>query len=704
MKYPAARKVDTVTNYFGTKVADPYRWMENDTTKERNEWIKAENQLTQDYLSKIPYRAAIKSRLEKLYNYSKYSRPFRKGNYYFYTKNDGMQNQSVWYVQEGLNGTPKVLLDPNTLSSDGTTSVSEQAVSNDCKYFAYGISKAGSDWNEFYVIDLATGKQLSDTLKHIKFSGIAWKGNGFFYNGYDVSAKGSELTQKNEYCKVYYHHIGTPQSNDSLVFEDKKHPLRITGAAVTDDERYLMLIGTEAGDNNTLAVKDLSQKDARFITLVPDFKAEFSVIDNVGNKLLVYTNWRAPMYRLMVVDMDNPDTNNWKDILPERADLLEGVTLCNNAVDPSMLKMLKSSSPDKVTDNLKEPRIIASYLKDVSSKAIVYSLHGMELSEIKLPGLGIAAFSSSKDDSIAFYTFTNYTTPSSVYIYDPMKNTSSVLFKTSSDFKTDDYETKQVFYPSKDGTKIPMYIVCKKGTKMDGSNPCFLYAYGGFNISILPGFSPNIALFLENGGVYAVPNLRGGGEYGEKWHEAGTKLKKQNVFDDFIAAAQYLIDNKYTSHDKLAIHGRSNGGLLVGATMTERPDLAKVAIPGVGVMDMLRYHKFTIGWSWAADYGTSDDSVQFHNLIKFSPLHNIKDVAYPATLVLTADHDDRVVPAHSLKFIATLQEHQKGDEPVLVRIDHNAGHGAGKPLPMVIAEWTDIWSFVFYNLGVEVKG
>jgi len=677
--YPNARKVDTVTNYFGVKVADPYRWMENDTAKERDEWIKAENALTQDYLSKIPFRDAVKARLTKLYNYSKCSIPYKKGNYYFFSKNEGMQNQSVWYVQEGLNGTPRILLDPNKLSSDGTTAVAETGVSKDCKYFAYGISKAGSDWNEFYVIDIATGKQLNDELNNIKFSGIAWWKNGFFYTCYDITGTDKSLTEKNEFAKIYYHHLGASQSQDSLVFEDKQHPLRTTGAQVTDDERYLILYQNEAGDNNTLAVKDLTKKDSRLINLVPNFNSVYSVTDDIDNSLLVYTNHNAPNYKLMRVNLDKPDTNSWQAVLPEKPELLESVVLCNN-------------------------KIIANYLKDVSSKATMYDMSGKQLNDIELPGLGIASFGSSKGGDIAFYSFTNYTTPLCIYTYDPAKNTSGSFFKTNADFKTDDYETKQVFYPSKDGTKIPMYIVYKKGLKMDGNNPCFLYAYGGFDISILPAFSSNAAFFIENGGVYAVPNLRGGGEYGEKWHEAGTKLHKQNVFDDFIAAAQYLIDNKYTCHDKLAIHGRSNGGLLVGATMTERPDLAKVAIPSVGVIDMLRYHKFTIGWSWAADYGTSDDSVQFHNLIKFSPLHNVKDVAYPATLVTTADHDDRVVPAHSLKFIATLQEHQKGDEPVLVRVDHNAGHGAGKPVSKLIEEWTDIWSFVMYNLGMDYKG
>ncbi|MGP8216120.1 MAG: prolyl oligopeptidase family serine peptidase [Bacteroidia bacterium] len=678
LKYPLARKVDTVTNYFGTKVPDPYRWMENDTTIERDNWIKAENQLTEDYLSRIPFRDKIKKRIAKLYDYSRCSIPFKRGNYYFYYKNNGTQNQSVLYVQDGSAGTPRVLLDPNTLSSDGTTSIAVTGVSNDQKYFAYGISKAGSDWNEFYVIDIASGKQLNDTLKWIKFSSIAWKGHGFFYTGYKASANGTALTEKNESSRILYHRIGTLQSSDSLVYEDKEHPQRTMEADVTRDEKFLSIAASETSDGNSLMVKDLTQKNSSFVTVVDDFISDNTIVDDIGNSLLLFSNRNAPNYKLVLVDMDNPEPGSWKAVIPEKDYLMQGVWLCNG-------------------------NIIASYLKDVSTHFNVYDITGKELKEIELPGLGNGDFSSNKEDSIAFYSFTNYTTPSTIYKYNAVTGKSGVFFKPTVDFNTDDYETKQVFYPSKDGTKIPMFIVYKKGMQMDGNNPCFLYAYGGFNISIIPYFSPSVALFLENGGIYAVPNLRGGGEYGEKWHEAGTKLHKQNVFDDFIAAAQYLIDNKYTSHDKLAIHGRSNGGLLIGAVMTERPDLAKVAIPGVGVMDMLRYHKFTIGWSWAGDYGTSDDSVQFHNLIKYSPLHNIKDVAYPATLVTTADHDDRVVPAHSLKFIATLQEHQKGNEPVLVRIDHNAGHGAGKPLSKQIDEFGDIWSFVFYNLGMEMK-
>ncbi|HTB07570.1 MAG TPA: prolyl oligopeptidase family serine peptidase [Bacteroidia bacterium] len=678
LAYPKARKVDTVTNYFGTKVPDPYRWMENDTTAERAAWVKAENDLTESYLAKIPFRDVIKKRLGMLYNYAKCTLPFKRGNYYFFYKNSGTQNQSVLYVQDGATGTPRVLLDPNMLTSDGTTSISEIGVSNDHKYIAYGTSKAGSDWNEFYVIDIATGKQLSDELKWIKFSNIAWKGNGFYYTGYEPSSNGSALTQMNEHSKIYYHKVGNPQSADSVVFEDKQHPMRTMEASVTQDEKYLSITEEETTDGNSLIVKDLTKKGADFVTIVSDFTSDNNIVDDIGSSLLIFSNRLAPRYKLIMIDPEKPDSSSWKTILPEQEYLMQNVSLCNG-------------------------KIVASYLKDVSTHFYSYDITGKQIGEIELPGLGTSDFSSTKEDSVAFYSFTNYTTPMTIYKYNQATNKSSIFFKPNSVFNSDDFETKQVFYNSKDGTKIPMFIVCKKGTTMDGKTPCFLYAYGGFNISILPTFSPSVALFLENGGIYAVPNIRGGGEYGEKWHEAGTKLNKQNVFDDFIAAAQYLIDNKYTSHDKLAIHGRSNGGLLIGAVMTERPDLAKVAIPTVGVMDMLRYQKFTIGWSWAGDYGTSDDSIQFHNLIKFSPLHNVKNVEYPATLVTTADHDDRVVPAHSLKFIATLQEHQKGSAPVLVRIDHNAGHGSGKPISKQIEEFGDVWTFVFYNLGMEPK-
>jgi len=676
LTYPQTRKCDTVTNYFGVKVADPYRWLENDTAAEVGQWVAAENKVTQDYLSKITFRDSLKKRLTELYHYEKYSVPFMKGNYVFFYKNNGSQNQSVLYVQQGLTGTPKVLLDPNTLAKDGTVSINEIGVSNDQKYLAYAISRAGSDWNEFYVIDIASGKQLNDTLNWSKFSEIGWQGDGFYYTRYAAPAKGQALVKSNESPMIYFHKVGTPQSADKLIYEDKQHPKRTLGAYTTEDEKYLVVHFEEASDNNAFSVKDLTKPNASFVAVVTNFTSDNIVVDDNGNQLLVYTNKGASKYRLVWVDITKPDSANWKNVLPEGGNLLQGVGL----------------SGDK---------IIASYQDTVKTKLYVYDMNGKMLNEIKLPGLGNSDFSASKKSSTVFYSFTNYIILPTIFSYDVATDKSTLFAKPDNGFKSEDYTTEQVFYPSKDGTKIPMYIVHKNGIKMDGNNPCFLYAYGGFNISILPAFSPGAALFLEHGGIYAVPNIRGGGEFGEKWHEAGTKLNKQNVFDDFYAASTYLVDNKYTSRSKLAIHGRSNGGLLIGASINQHPDMAKVALPGVGVQDMLRYHKFTIGWSWANDYGTSDDSIQFHNLIKFSPVHNVHDTAYPATLITTADHDDRVVPAHSFKFAATLQAHQKGDEPVLIRIDHNAGHGGGKPMSKQIDEFGDMWSFVFYNLGIK---
>jgi len=682
LKYPVTRKVDTVTNYFGTKVADPYRWLENDTSAETAQWVKEENEVTQNYLSKIPFRDSIKKRLTELYHYEKYSVPFTRGNYVFFYKNNGSQNQSVLYVQDGLTGGPRVLIDPNTLSKEGTVSINEISVSNDEKYLAYSISRSGSDWNEFYVVDVASGKQLSDSLNYSKFSDIGWKGDGFYYTRYDAPSAGAALVNKNESPKIYFHTIGSAQSADRMIYEDKKHPMRTVGAYTTADEKYLIIHSEEASDGNNLLVKDLTKNDAIVDTVINDFKDDNNVIDDEGNKLLVMTNKGAPKYRLVWIDITKPEMNNWTNVLPEQENLLQNVGLSGD-------------------------RIIAAYLDKVKTRLYVYDKEGKMLNGIKLPGFGSSEFSSTKKCDYIFYSFTNYVTLPTIYSYDVAADKSTLFAKPDNGFKSEDYETEQVFFPSKDGTKIPMYIVHKKGMKMDGNNPCLLYSYGGFNISLIPAYNPgnsaSPAIFLEHGGIYAVPNIRGGGEFGEKWHEAGTKLNKQNVFDDFYAASCYLVDNKYTSRNKLAIYGRSNGGLLIGASITEHPDMAKVAIPTVGVLDMLRYHKFTIGWSWANDYGTSDDPVQFKNLIKFSPLHNVHDTAYPATLITTADHDDRVVPAHSFKFAATMQAHQKGDNPMLIRIDHNAGHGGGKPMSKQIDEYGDMWSFIFYNLGMNMK-
>jgi prolyl oligopeptidase len=678
MKYPVTRKTDTVDTYFGTKIADPYRWLEDDKSAETGEWVKAQNKVTFDYLATIPFRDKIKERLTKIWNFAKVSAPFKKGKRYFFYKNDGIQNQSVLYVQDGLNGTPKLLLDPNALAADGTASLGGLSVSKDGKYMAYSINRAGSDWSEIYAMEIESGKKLADEIKWVKFSDIAWKNDGFYYSAYDAPKGGSELSNKNEYHKVFYHKIGDPQSKDELIYQDKNFPLRNFSANTTEDENLLLLYGSESTSGTSLFVKDLTKPNSEFHYVVSDFDHNYAVIHNDGNKLLVITDEGAPKYQLLEIDFTKkPDPENWKKIIPESSDLLESVSLCNG-------------------------KLVAKYLKDVTSRLYIYDMNGKKENEIQLPGLcKIDGFDSDKDDSLAFFSYNTFTAPASIYKYNIVTNQMTIWFKPEIDFKSDDYETKQVFYTSKDGTKVPMFITHKKGLKLDGSNPCFLFGYGGFNSYYYPEFRIDRAVFLENGGVYAIPGLRGGGDYGEDWHKAGTKCQKQNVFDDFIAAGEYLISEKYTSHEKLAIHGRSNGGLLVGAVMTQRPDLAKVAIPTVGVLDMLRYHKFTIGWAWASDYGSSDNQEEFNCLVKYSPLHNVKETEYPATLVTTGDHDDRVVPAHSFKFIATLQEKQKGSNPVLVRIDTNAGHGAGKPTSKQIEEYADIWSFVFYNLGMK---
>ncbi|MEI7597118.1 MAG: prolyl oligopeptidase family serine peptidase [Bacteroidota bacterium] len=677
--YPVSKKENVVDNYFGTEIADPYRWLENDTSAETGDWVKRQNAFTNNYLDAIPYRNNIKERLTKIWNYEKFSTPFKEGNYFFYYKNSGVQNQSVLYIQSDLKSEAKVFLDPNTLSNDGTLSLGEIKASNDGKYMAYTTSKAGSDWNEIMVREIPSGKELKDHLKWIKFSDIAWKGNGFYYSCYDTPEKGSELSAKNEYHKVYYHKIGTDQSEDQLIFENKKFPLRNYTAQTTDDEKYLILYETETTDGNSIFIKDLTAEKSDFVKIADGFNFEYSVIEDINGKLLIKTSDNAGKYKLIAVDPKKPERSAWITILPEKEkEVLTSVLVINN-------------------------KIIATYMKDAASKSFVYDLNGKLIHEIILPTIGtVGGFSGKKDEPFAFYSFTSFTYPNTIFKYDIESNKSEVHQKPTVDFKPEDYETKQVFYTSKDGTKIPMFIVHKKGLKLDGNNPTLLYGYGGFNISLTPSFGASRLILLENNGVLAIANLRGGGEYGEAWHKAGTVLQKQNVFDDFIAAAEYLIKEKYTTPAKLAIQGGSNGGLLVGACMTQRPELFKVAFPAVGVMDMLRFHKFTIGWSWVGDYGSSDDATQFKYILGYSPLHNLKKgINYPATMVTTADHDDRVVPAHSFKFAATLQEKQTGNNPTLIRIDSNAGHGAGKPTAKVIEEYTDIYSFMFYNMGIK---
>lgn len=675
--YPKTAKVDTVDVYFGTKVADPYRWLENDTSEQTAAWVAAENKVTQEYLAKIPFRKALLKRLTDVANYEKIGAPVKKhGKYYFY-RNDGLQNQSVMYVQDSLEGEPRVFLDPNKLSDDGTVALTGTSFSHDGKYVAYTISRSGSDWTEIYVLNANDGKPLGDHIEWAKFTSAEWHGDGFYYSAYDAPEKGKEFSNMNENHKIFYHKIGTPQSADVLVYENKKYPKRFYTASVSDDETTIFLFESGEGNGNALYMKDLTRPDASFTMMADDMDYTYSPIEVADGKIYIITNYGAPRYRIMVATPDKPALKDWAELVPEGDAVLSGATVIGG-------------------------KLLLTYDKDAANHAYVYGLDGRMEHEIKLPSLGSVGFSGNKDDKECFFMFTSFTIPGTTYKYDMDNNTYTLLRAPKVDFNADDYVTEQVFYPSKDGTRIPMSITYKKGLKRDGSNPVYLYGYGGFNISLYPGFSSTRIPFLENGGIYAQANLRGGGEYGEEWHLAGTKMRKQNVFDDFIAAAEWLIDNKYTSKDKLAIVGGSNGGLLVGACMTQRPDLFRVAIPEVGVMDMLRYHKFTIGWNWAPDYGTSEDSKEMFEYLKsYSPLHNLKPgTRYPATLVTTADHDDRVVPAHSFKFAATLQECNDGTNPTLIRIESKAGHGAGKPMSKVLEEQADIYSFIMYNLGM----
>lgn len=681
LNYPDTAREDVTDTYFGTEVAEPYRWLENDTSAATEAWVVAQNELTYSYLDDIKFRPGLKERLTKIYDYPKYGSPFKKNDKYYFYKNDGLQNQSVLYSQASLDAEPEVLLDPNKLSDDGTVALSQIAFSNNGKYLAYSIARSGSDWNEIYIMDLATKTLLKDVIKWVKFSGIAWQADGFYYSAYDAPVAGKEFSNKNEYHKIYFHKVGDAQTADKLVFENKKFPLRNCGAAVTDDEKYLVISETESTSGNSLHIKDLSKPNAPLVTLEAGFENDYGVVDHVNGKLYVLTNWKASNQQLMEVDPAKPARENWKTILPETENVLEGVSILGG-------------------------KIVAEYLQDAANHVYTYDFTGKKLAEVALPAIGtVGGFSGDKDDNEAFYTFTSFTFPPTIYRYDVAQNKSEVFRKTEVNFNPEDYVSEQQFYTSKDGTKVPMFITYKKGIKKDGKNPLMLYGYGGFNISLNPSFSVARIPFLEQGGIYVVANIRGGGEYGEKWHKAGTKMQKQNVFDDFIGAAEYLIAQKYTSPEKLAINGGSNGGLLIGACMTQRPELFAVAIPEVGVLDMLRYQKFTIGWAWATDYGTSEESKEMFEYLKaYSPLHNVKEgVKYPATMVMTGDHDDRVVPAHSFKFAATLQHANTGNYPSLIRIDTKAGHGAGKPIAKVIDAQADMWAFVMYNLGMKPK-
>jgi len=676
--YPETRKDDVVDMYFGVEVPDPFRWLEDDNSDETAAWVQAQNKVTFGYLESIPFREKIRSRLTEIWDYPRYGTMFRAGKNYFFFKNDGMQNQSVLYIQEGLDGEARVFLDPNEFSADGTVSLASLGISNDDRYLAYGISRSGSDWNEIKVMEIETGIELPDHVQWTKFSGISWRGNGFYYSRYDEPKEGETLSGKNEFHKVYYHKLGTPQSEDELIFMNPDFPLRNYYVSVTDDERFVILYETESTSGNALYVKDMQARNPKFVQLVEGFDKDYSVLDNIGDQLLVMTNYNAPRQQLVLIHPERPQPENWTPVIPEKEQVLSSANLIGGL-------------------------IAVRYMQDATSRAYLYDYDGNFVNEVNLPGVGsLSGFSGKKEDNIAFYSFTSFTFPSTIYKFDVAANESSVFRASEIDFDPDKYETKQVFYTSKDGTRVPMFITHKKGLKMDGNNPTLLYGYGGFNVSLTPSFSVSRLILLENGGIYALANIRGGGEYGEEWHKAGIKLQRQNVFDDFIAAAEYLVDQKYTSPSKLAIQGGSNGGLLVGAVMIQRPDLFKVALPAVGVMDMLRFHKFTIGWAWTGDYGSSENEEEFHYLLRYSPLHTLQDgVHYPATLITTADHDDRVVPAHSFKFAARLQEAHRGPNPVLIRIETSAGHGAGKPTAKIIDEHTDIWSFVFKNLGVK---
>ncbi|MDL2296508.1 prolyl oligopeptidase family serine peptidase [Bacteroidales bacterium OttesenSCG-928-B11] len=680
--YPETKKTDVTDDYFGETVADPYRWLEYDTAADVKEWVAKENAVTDAYLAQIPFRENLENRFKEIWDYPKYGSPFKKGDRYFFMKNDGLQNQYVLYMQNSLDGEAEVLLDPNTFSEDGTVSLAGLSFSKNGRYMAYMTSTGGSDWRDLYVLDVETKELLPDHIEWIKFSGMAWLDDGFFYSAYDKPGEGtSKLSAKNEYHKVYYHTLGTPQSQDQLMYEDPNNPLRNFGFETDEDEQFIFLTGSEGTSGNSLYIKNAKEANADFIAVSEVFDYDFSPIDVINGQVLIMTNHNAPKYRLVLVDPAKPSEEHWREFVPENENILQSANLIGG-------------------------KIALSYLRNAQSAVLVYNTDGTFSHEVDLPPMGsVSGFSGSKHDNIAFYTFASYTMPGSIYKYDMATNTSELYRRAEIDFDTDAYETQQIFFESKDGTKIPMFVTHKKGIVLDGNNPLLLYGYGGFNISLTPRFSISNIPFLENGGIYVDVNLRGGGEFGSDWHKAGTQMQKQNVFDDFIAAAEWLIANQYTNPEKIAILGGSNGGLLVGACMTQRPDLFKVALPQVGVLDMLRYHKFTIGWAWAGDYGTSEDSKEMYEYLKgYSPLHNIKKgVNYPATLVTTADHDDRVVPAHSFKFIATLQENDGGKNPVLIRIETNAGHGSGKPTAKVIEETTDRWAFTMYNLGMSIK-
>ena len=682
LHYPKAQKDATVDDYFGTEVADPYRWLENDTSAQTAAWVEAENRVTNAYLAKIPFRQKLLKRLTEVSNYEKLSAPRKHhGKWYFY-KNDGLQNQYVMYQMDQLGAEPRVFLDPNKLSTDGTVALKGVYFSNNGRWAAYSISRSGSDWQEFYVIDLKTGQLTQDHIEWAKFSGAAWQGDGFYYSAYNAPTKGKEFSNVNEGHKIYYHKIGTPQSDDVLFYQNAAYPKRFYTCAVNDEETMMFLYEDGAGAGNMLFVRDLRQPGSQFIQMTADMDYRYSPIYTEGDKIYLLTNLDAPKNRIMVADIHRPGVGDWQPLIAEQPNVLSDATVINR-------------------------QFILTYSQDASDHAYLYGIDGRQVREIQLPSVGSVGFTGDERQPECFYTFTSFTQPGTIYSYDLQSGRSTLYAQPKVAFRPQDYVTEQVFFQSKDGTRIPMFLTYKRGKKEDvrRKRPVYLYGYGGFNISLVPSFSATRIPFLEQGGIYAQVTLRGGGEYGEEWHQAGTKMQKQNVFDDFIGAAEWLIREGYTDRDHIAIVGGSNGGLLVGAAMTQRPDLFRVAIPQVGVMDMLRYHRFTIGWNWAPDYGTSEDSREMFEYLKgYSPLHNLKEgTAYPATLVTTADHDDRVVPAHSFKFAARLQECNAGPNPTLIRIDTKAGHGGGKPLAKILEEQADIYSFILHNMGLKFK-
>jgi prolyl oligopeptidase len=680
LAYPSTKKIEQTDDYNGVKVADPYRWLEDDNSAETKAWVEAENKVTFGFLEQIPQRKALKESLTRIWNFERYGIPYKQGNRYFFSKNDGLQNQSVLYWMDSVHGPPHLLLDPNKLTSDGTAALSGEAVSEDGKLLAYGVATAGSDWQEWKVREVATGQDLKDEIKWVKFSSASWTkdGKGFFYSRFDEPKPGEQLKGVNYFQKLYFHRLGAAQSQDTLIYERPDQKEWGFGGGVTDDGRYLIISVTQGSDRrNRVFYKDLRKPDSKVVELLNDFDAEYDFIDNDGPVFWFRTDLQAPRARVIAIDTTKPERANWKEIIPQAAETLRGVGMVND-------------------------QFIASYLKDARSQVKIFSRAGKFVREVELPGIGSAGgFGGKRSDTETFYSFTSFTTPGTIYRYDLKTGASTVFRQPKVDFDSAQFETKQIFYQSKDGTRVPMFITAKKGLRLDGNNPTLLYAYGGFNISITPSFSIPSAVWLQMGGVYAVPNLRGGGEYGEEWHKGGMKLNKQNVFDDFIAAAEWLTANKYTSKAKLAISGGSNGGLLVGACLTQRPDLYGAALPAVGVMDMLRFNKFTIGWAWTSDYGSPENPEEFKALYAYSPLHHLKPgQSYPPTLITTADHDDRVVPAHSFKFAARLQECQAANNPVLIRIETRAGHGAGKPTTKLIEEAADKMAFLIKELGM----